>query len=230
MTAVDLRRGDVAAAIARQRLVVVLRRISPQAALLDLVDELADSGARVFEVTFDADTAAADVAAVRDRLGGRTDGPFLVGAGTILRPQQLEAARAASADFGVAPLLDPAVVAASVAAGLPFIPGAMTPTEIGAAWDAGATLVKLFPASAVGPSFVRELRGPMPHVGLVVTGGVDATNAGDFLAAGAVAVGIGSAIVRADPAARRAIVEGVRDGVAASGAPGAGHTAGMVLR
>lgn len=215
MTADDLRRGGVAAAIARHRLVVVLRRISPQAALLDLVDELADSGAKVFEVTFDADSAADDVAAVRARLAARADAPFLVGAGTIVSTAQLDAARGAGADFAVAPLLDPAVVGASVDAGLPFIPGAMTPTEIAGAWDAGATFVKLFPASAVGPAFVRELGGPMPHVGLIATGGVDGTNASDFLAAGAVAVGIGSAIVRTDPPARRAMVESVRSAAAA---------------
>jgi 2-dehydro-3-deoxyphosphogluconate aldolase/(4S)-4-hydroxy-2-oxoglutarate aldolase len=116
-------------------------------------------------------------------------------------------ARAAGADFAVAPALDLPLVRSSVAAGLPFVPGAFTPTEIAAAWAAGATFVKLFPASAVGPSFVRELRGPMPDVELIPTGGVDATNAAAFLASGAAAVGIGGAIVRAEAAARRALVE-----------------------
>ena len=74
---------------------------------------------------------------------------------------------------------------------------------------AGATFVKLFPASAVGPTFVRELRGPMPSIELIPTGGVDATNAAAFLEAGAVAVGVGGAITRADAAARRAIVAAV---------------------
>jgi 2-dehydro-3-deoxyphosphogluconate aldolase/(4S)-4-hydroxy-2-oxoglutarate aldolase len=82
----------------------------------------------------------------------------------------------------------------------------MSPTEIGTAWEAGATFVKLFPASAVGPAFVRELRGPLPEVELVPTGGVDGTNASAFLEAGAVAVGIGGAITRADPEVRRALV------------------------
>jgi 2-dehydro-3-deoxyphosphogluconate aldolase/(4S)-4-hydroxy-2-oxoglutarate aldolase len=85
----------------------------------------------------------------------------------------------------------------------------MTPTEIGGAWDAGATFVKVFPASAVGPAFVRELRGPLPEVELVPTGGVDGTNASAFLEAGAAAVGIGGAIMRADPEARRALVRGL---------------------
>ena len=206
MTAEQLRDGPVAAMIRDQRLVIVLRRVSPLSALLGLIDELADSGARIFEVTFDAPSAAEDVAAVRAHLAGRGDGPFLVGAGTVLRADQLAAAHGAGVDFAVAPVLDLDLVRAAVGGGLPFVPGALTPTEIAAAWSAGATFVKLFPASAVGPAFVRELRGPMPGVELIPTGGIDATNAESFLAAGAVAVGIGSAITRADPAARRALV------------------------
>jgi 2-dehydro-3-deoxyphosphogluconate aldolase / (4S)-4-hydroxy-2-oxoglutarate aldolase len=207
MTADALRHGPVADAIRRGRLIVVLRRVAPQAALLDLVRELADAGARAFEVTFDAPTAEADLAVVRESLAWRADGPFLVGAGTILRRNQLEAARRAGADFAVAPLLDVSLVDTAVSEGLPFIPGVFTPSEVHTAWTAGATFVKLFPASAVGPSFIRELRGPFPDVELVATGGVDATNAHLYLAAGAAAVGIGSALTKADPASRRALVE-----------------------
>jgi Entner-Doudoroff aldolase len=144
--------------------------------------------------------------AVRARLASRPGGSFLVGAGTVLSRHQLEAARRAHADFAVSPLLDPALVSTAVEEGLPFIPGALTPTEVATAWAAGATFVKLFPASAVGPAFVRELRGPIPDAQLIPTGGIDASNAPAFLDAGAVAVGIGGAITRADAATRRAIV------------------------
>lgn len=201
-----LRAGTVAAAIRRHRLIVVLRRVEPRDRLLDLADELAEAGAAVFEVTFDAPAAADDLAALRAHLAPRDDGPFLIGAGTLTRPDQLEAARRAGADFAVAPLFDRGLVEAALAADLPFVPGAFTPTEIAAAWAAGATFVKLFPASAVGPAFVRELRGPMPTIELIPTGGVDASNAAAFLDAGAVAVGIGGAFTRADPASRRALV------------------------
>jgi 2-dehydro-3-deoxyphosphogluconate aldolase/(4S)-4-hydroxy-2-oxoglutarate aldolase len=129
-----------------------------------------------------------------------------VGAGTVLSRDQLAAARRTGADFAVAPIVDPALVREATAAGMPFVPGALTPTEIATAWSAGATFVKLFPATAVGPAFVRELRGPMPDVELIPTGGVDAESARAFLDAGAAAVGIGSAIVRADGATRRRIV------------------------
>ena len=169
---------------------------------------LLDERLEAFEITLDSPPAVEDLAAVRTALSARGKG-ILVGAGTILRREQLAAALNAGADFGVAPLLDLAMVRAAIDAGLPFVPGAMTPTEIGGAWDAGATFVKLFPASAVGPAFVRELRGPLPEVELVPTGGVDGTNASAFLEAGAAAVGIGGAITRADPEARRALVRGL---------------------
>ncbi len=207
MTAADdLRSGPVAAAIRARRLIVVLRRVEPQARLLALVEEVADSGARILEITLDAPNGADDLAAVREHLRGRRDGPFLVGAGTLVRREQLDAALASGADFGVAPLLDPGLVRTALEAGLPFVPGGMTPTEIAAGWSAGATFVKLFPASAVGPAFVRELRGPMPDVEVIPTGGIDSANASAFLEAGAVAVGIGSALTRSDPAARRELV------------------------
>jgi 2-dehydro-3-deoxyphosphogluconate aldolase / (4S)-4-hydroxy-2-oxoglutarate aldolase len=196
-----IRQGRVAEEIRRRRLIVVLRRVEPQERLLELVEELADAGAGIFEITFDAPSAADDVAAVRERLAERN---LLVGAGTVL---SAETARlAAAADFIVSPVFDAALVSHVVDQGTPFIPGAFTPTEILAAWEAGATFVKLFPASAAGPQMVRELRGPLPQVELIPTGGVDTSNADAFLEAGAVAVGIGSALVRASAGERRDLV------------------------
>ena len=206
MNATDLRRGAVAERIREERLIVVLRRIEPQSALLELVDELADAGASIFEVTFDAPSAADDLIAVRDRMAGGG----LVGAGTVLTVESLTAAIAAGADFGVSPLHNFALVEAAVEAGLPFVPGAFTPTEMRSAWSAGATFVKLFPASAVGPQFVRELRGPLPEIELIATGGVDKGSAAAYLAAGAVAVGIGGVLVRASRKERRALLKSLR--------------------
>lgn len=203
MNPVELRRGSVAEAIRRHRLIVVLRRIEPYEALESLASELTEAGAAIFEVTFDAPSAADDLARLRTHLGGRAR----VGAGTILSIGQVEEAHQAGAEFGVAPVLDPEIVAAAIERGLPFIPGAFSPTEVAAAHAAGATFVKLFPASAAGPQFVRELRGPMPWAELIPTGGIDAGNAPAFLEAGAAAVGVGGAIVRADPIARRTMIE-----------------------
>jgi 2-dehydro-3-deoxyphosphogluconate aldolase / (4S)-4-hydroxy-2-oxoglutarate aldolase len=211
--AVDAARvGPVAEAIRDTRLVAVLRRVEPRERLLSLVEELVEDGVRVVEITMDAPSAGDDLAAVRDRLEGRG---VILGAGTLLRHAQLEEALAAGADFAVAPLLDHGMLDAALAAGLPFVPGAMTPTEVIAAWAGGATFVKVFPASAVGPAFVRELRGPLPEVQLVPTGGIDAVNAAAFLEAGAAAVGVGSALSGADRDARRALVRAI----AAAGTP-----------
>lgn len=207
--AADLRAGDVAAMIRRHRLVAVLRRIAPRDHLVALVDELADAGVRSLEITLDAPAGADDLRAVRERLAERSDGPFIVGAGTVTTASQLDAALAAGADFAIAPLLDVTLVTGAIDRGLPFIPGALTPSEIASAWNAGATFVKLFPASAVGPAFVRELRGPMPQVELIPTGGVDARTAKDYLSAGAAAVGIGSALTAAAVEQRRDLVRSV---------------------
>ncbi len=208
-----LRDGPTAAAIRRERLIVILRRVAPRSRLIDLVNGLVDAGASVFEVTFDGEDAPADLVAVREQIAGKHG---LVGAGTIRTAEQLDAAIAARADFGVSPVFDRAIVVATLDAGLPFVPGAATPTEADAAWRAGATFVKLFPGSSLGPSFVRELRGPLSEIETIVTGGVDASNAVAFLEAGAVAVGIGSAIVGAGATDRRALIASIAPAVAPS--------------
>jgi 2-dehydro-3-deoxyphosphogluconate aldolase/(4S)-4-hydroxy-2-oxoglutarate aldolase len=198
----DLRAGPVADAIRARRLVAVLRRIEPRTRLLELVDELIEDGIRVIEITLDGAEAADDLAAVIATAGARA----VVGAGTTRTDAHVRAAVRAGAAFGVAPVSDPAIVVLALGSGLPFVPGAATPTEADAAWRAGATFVKLFPGSSLGPSFVRELRGPLPEIETIVTGGVDASNAVAFLEAGAAAVGIGSALTRIDRAERRDLV------------------------
>ena len=192
----ELRRSPVAEAIRRHRVVAVLRRVAPRSALISLVDDLVDAGVRAFEITLDSPTGADDVRAVRAHIG-QGAGDLVIGAGTLTSDDRLDAALACGADFGVAPLFDGALTSRALSSGLPFIPGAMTPTEIVTAWETGATFVKLFPASAVGPAFVHEVRGPLPDIELIPTGGIDATNAAAFLQAGAAAVGIGGAITRA---------------------------------
>jgi 2-dehydro-3-deoxyphosphogluconate aldolase/(4S)-4-hydroxy-2-oxoglutarate aldolase len=210
----DLRSGAVAVAIREARLIAVLRRIEPRARLFALIDDLAAAGIRIFEITFDGIDAAGDLTAVRARLASRPGGgnsvDARVGAGTIRSLEQLRAALDAGAEFGVSPVLDQQILEAALAAGLPFTPGAYTPTEADRAWRAGATFVKLFPGSSLGPSHVRELRGPLPEIEIIVTGGVERANAAAFLAAGAVAVGVGSALGRMSADERIALVASVR--------------------
>lgn len=117
---------------------------------------------------------------------------MVVGAGTVLALEAARRAVDAGASFLVAPHVDPDVVAWAAGRGIPMFPGAATPTEVLAAWRAGAAAVKVFPASSLGAAFVRELRGPLPDIPLVPTGGIAAQNAADYIDAGAVAVGMGS--------------------------------------
>ena len=201
----DLRTGPVAELIRAQRLIAILRRVEPQDRLLGVIDELADAGVRVFEITFDSPTAAEDLAAVKRRL----DPGCVVGAGTLLTRDQLERAVAAGADFGVTPVLHFDLLATAVRIGLPFMVGGLTPTEMLEAWSSGATFVKLFPASTAGPQMIREIHGPLPEIEIIPTGGVTPENARSFLDAGAVAVGLGSALVRATRAERQALIESV---------------------
>jgi len=119
----------------------------------------------------------------------------LIGVGTVLDAETARAAILAGAEFVVAPSFDPRVIEMSHRYDKPVVPGCFTPTEIVNAWSAGADLVKLFPATAVGPQYIKDIRGPLPQVRIVPTGGVDLTNAGDFIKAGAVALAVGSAMV-----------------------------------
>ena len=140
--------------------------------------------------------AADDLAAVRERLRASDIGEPILGAGTVVTLDRLEAASRPAQEFIVAPTLDVEVVERSVERGIPVIP-APTRRPRSVAWRSGATFVKVFPASSLGPSHVRGC-GPLPEIELIATGGVDATNARQF-GAGCVAVGVGGALVKGPP-------------------------------
>jgi 2-dehydro-3-deoxyphosphogluconate aldolase/(4S)-4-hydroxy-2-oxoglutarate aldolase len=185
--------------IRRERLVAIVRK----ALDVDLrVAALAEAGVGVVEITLDDPAAAAAIERARGR------GDVSVIAGTVRRVDQVDLAVAAGAEAVVSPAFDRAVVERAAELGVPAIPGALTPTEVEAAWTAGAALVKLFPAGFGGPRYVRDLLAPLAGVPLLVTGGVDAENAASFLAAGAAAVGVGSALD--EPAEARRLVAALR--------------------
>jgi 2-dehydro-3-deoxyphosphogluconate aldolase/(4S)-4-hydroxy-2-oxoglutarate aldolase len=134
------------------------------------------------------------VDAIAEMAPSMPDG-FLLGAGTVLDADAAAHVIDAGARFVVSPVFRPAVIAECHRRGIPALPGCFTPTEILDAWDAGADLVKVFPATALGPTFVKDLHGPLPHVKLMPTGGVTIENAGEWIKAGAAAVGIGTALL-----------------------------------
>jgi 2-dehydro-3-deoxyphosphogluconate aldolase / (4S)-4-hydroxy-2-oxoglutarate aldolase len=160
---------------------------------VEVARALAQGGLRILEYTFSGENAADAIRLAREaRIPG-----VCIGAGTILTPADVEEAHAAGAEFVVTPSLSLAVIAACQQRGLPIVCGALSPTEIVSAMQAGADLVKLFPARLGGPQYLRDVLGPLPRARLVPTGGVSADNALSYLQAGAVAVAIGGSLVPA---------------------------------
>jgi 2-dehydro-3-deoxyphosphogluconate aldolase/(4S)-4-hydroxy-2-oxoglutarate aldolase len=178
---------DPIAAIERARLLAIIRADDPED---ELVEALLEGGVEVVELSLVSRGSLAAIERWRSRF------PELVlGAGTVLDEDACDRAIDAGAAFLISPGFEPAVSARARAAGVPYIPGALTPTEIRACLADGSPLVKLFPAVALGPGYLRQLLGPFPELRLLPTGGVDASNAKAFLAAGAAAVAVGSSIV-----------------------------------
>jgi 2-dehydro-3-deoxyphosphogluconate aldolase / (4S)-4-hydroxy-2-oxoglutarate aldolase len=172
---------DAVERIRSERLVAVLRRVTEPDRV---VEALVGAGLGVVEVTLDDASAPATI----ERL--RRQGDVSVLAGTVRSAEDVDTAAAAGAEACVAPAFSGAVLARCRELGLPAIPGALTPTEVEAAWRAGAALVKLFPARAHGPGYVADLLKPLAGVPLLCTGGVTVENAAEYLDAGAAAVGI----------------------------------------
>jgi 2-dehydro-3-deoxyphosphogluconate aldolase / (4S)-4-hydroxy-2-oxoglutarate aldolase len=170
---------------------VAIVRLESAARLRPVVDALIEGGIRAVEVTMTTKGALEALAQCSAALGDTA----LLGAGTVLDTETARLAVTAGARFVVGPTLCPGVVRLCRRYDVVSIPGAYTPNEIVSAWEAGADFVKVFPAGSLGPGYLRELRGPLPHVRLLATGGVTLDNAAAFLAAGAVAVGVGGALV-----------------------------------
>jgi len=183
-----MERPAIPAPILEGRVIAIGRGLPPDR-LVPIAEGLAGGGVRAFEITLDSPNALVAI----ERLTAHFDpDELIVGAGTVMTVDAARAAIDAGARFIVMPHTDVALIETALDLGIPAFPGAFTPTEVLLAWRAGAAAVKLFPASAVGPSFVRELRGPLPEVPLIPTGGVTVETAPAFIAAGAVAIGIGS--------------------------------------
>jgi 2-dehydro-3-deoxyphosphogluconate aldolase/(4S)-4-hydroxy-2-oxoglutarate aldolase len=179
--------------------IVAVVRSPDSRQLVDVVGALADGGVTVVEITFSVPNALDVLKQVRQALGDRV----LLGAGTILDAETGRAALLAGAEYLVSPTLKLDVIRLCRRYDKLVMPGAFTPTEILAAWEAGADIVKVFPAEVVGPAFFKAMRGPLPQIRMMPTGGVDLTTAVSFLQAGACCLGIGSQLV--EP---RAIAEG----------------------
>jgi Entner-Doudoroff aldolase len=183
------------ALLQQHRLLAILRGdLNDKASSIARV--LFEAGFRVLEISTVSPAWAENILAITQAFGDR----LAVGAGTILNGDQVRRAADAGATFVVSPNTNPTIIAATCKSDMASFPGALTPTEIHLAIDSGADAVKLFPAAAVGPSYVRALRGPLPSLRLIPTGGIHTGNLRDYFEHGAWAVGIGSELVRGDEA------------------------------
>jgi 2-dehydro-3-deoxyphosphogluconate aldolase/(4S)-4-hydroxy-2-oxoglutarate aldolase len=184
--------GAVARAIEALGVVAVIR-LKDASQVRAVVDALAAGGVRALEVTM---TVPRAVEIIRELAPALPEG-FLFGAGTVIDADTAHAVIDAGATFVVGPVFRPDVVAACRARNVAAIPGCFSPTEILTAHEAGAEIVKVFPATMLGPQFIKDVRAPLPQLKLMPTGGVTLDNAGEWIRAGAVAVGVGSALVDA---------------------------------
>ena len=171
--------------------VVAVIRLDDAAALRETCDALAEGGVRALEVTMTVPGAVGLI----ERLSASMPPGFAIGAGTVLDAETARRVIEAGARFVVSPVFRPAIVEVARLHDVAVMPGCFTPTEILAAWDAGADIVKVFPATVLGPGFFKDMRGPLPQVRLMPTGGVTRENAGDWIRAGAAAIGVGTALV-----------------------------------
>lgn len=159
--------------------------------LVDVAESLLAGGVEVMEVTFTVPRAIRVLEKVADRIGSR----ILLGAGTVLDTETCRAALLAGAEFIVSPTVNVEVIELCQRYSKVVMPGALTPTEVVTAWQAGADIVKIFPSEITGPKYLKALHGPLPHVRLMPTGGVNLDTAAEFLRCGACALGIGSSLV-----------------------------------
>lgn len=172
--------------------IIAVIRADSSEQLVDVCKALADGGVEAAEITMTTPGALEAIAAARKALGDRC----IIGVGSVLDPETARLAILAGAQFVFAPTLNLGVIEMAHRYDKAVVPGALTPTEIMAAWQAGADMVKVFPANHFGPKYFRDLLAPMPQLKLTPTGGVDLETAADWLNAGAACLGVGTSLVK----------------------------------
>jgi 2-dehydro-3-deoxyphosphogluconate aldolase/(4S)-4-hydroxy-2-oxoglutarate aldolase len=188
---------DILNRLVQEKLVAVVRLDSGDQ-LIKVAEALKAGGISVIEFTVPTPNSLEMIKQASSHFGDEV----LMGAGTVLDPETARAAILSGAQFIVTPALNPKTIEICRRYGKPIIPGALTPTEILTAWEAGADMVKVFPADTMGPGYIKAVLAPLPQIRLVPTGGVSAENAAEYLKAGAVALGVGGKLVSKEAVAR----------------------------
>lgn len=189
-------KNEILASIKENKIIVIIRKVKKEL-LLPLAHALYDGGIRLLEVTYCGDGTFSDEETAENiaMLSAHMKGKMHVGAGTVLTEKQVEMTRAAGGGFIISPDVSPEVIRKTNELGLVSMPGAMTPTEIVAAYRAGADFVKVFPAGRLGPAYIKDVSAPLSHIPLLAVGGIDEDNLADYFAVGVEGIGVGSAIV-----------------------------------
>ncbi len=201
---------DLLEAVKKHRIITAVRGI-PEDRMTETARALYNGGIRMLEITFNqsdpdhCSKTAAVIRAVKNQLGDQ----MMIGAGTVMSTADVKAAYEAGAEYLLSPNLDLAVLRCANELGLPMIPGAMTPSEVAAAYNSGAALVKLFPCDILGLGYIKALRAPVSHIPLLAMGGVNVNNLKDYLSL-VEGVGVGSAIVN-----KELILKGDYEGLSA---------------
>ncbi|WP_077214955.1 bifunctional 4-hydroxy-2-oxoglutarate aldolase/2-dehydro-3-deoxy-phosphogluconate aldolase [Bacillus dakarensis] len=173
--------------------VAVVRRVDEDK-VLNVIEALIEGGVIGIELTLDSPNPFQTITEAKKKFGSEA----IIGAGTVLDAESTVAAISAGAEFIVAPTLKEETIRAAKRHGKIVIPGAFTPTEILQAHEWGADAVKVFPSSVLGPKFIKDVRGPLGHIQMMTTGGIDLHNIGDFIQAGVAAVGVGGSLLNKD--------------------------------
>ncbi|MEB6201847.1 bifunctional 4-hydroxy-2-oxoglutarate aldolase/2-dehydro-3-deoxy-phosphogluconate aldolase [Mammaliicoccus fleurettii] len=181
---------DTLKIIKETKLIAILRNADPNN-ILPIVKTLYKAGVRAIEVTMNSPKALESIELIANEMKGKV----VVGAGTVLDAESARLAILSGATFILSPTVNKDTIRMSKKYGAVSIPGALTPTEILEAYEYGGDIIKVFPTTAMGPEYIKDLQGPLPHIPLLPTGGVDLNNVEDFIKAGAVGVGLGSALV-----------------------------------
>lgn len=181
---------DTLKIIKETKLIAILRNADPNN-ILPIVKTLYKAGVRAIEVTMNSSKALESIELIANEMKGKV----VVGAGTVLDAESARLAILSGATFILSPTVNKDTIRMSKKYGAVSIPGALTPTEILEAYEYGGDIIKVFPTTTMGPEYIKDLQGPLPHIPLLPTGGVGLNNVEDFIKAGAVGVGLGSALV-----------------------------------
>ncbi|OFV63042.1 bifunctional 4-hydroxy-2-oxoglutarate aldolase/2-dehydro-3-deoxy-phosphogluconate aldolase [Mammaliicoccus sciuri] len=193
---------DTLQTIQETKLIAILRNAKPND-ILPIVETLYKADIRAIEVTMNSPKALESIELISNEMKGKV----VVGAGTVLDAESARLAILSGATFILSPTVDKETIRMSKKYGAVSIPGAMTPTEILEAYEYGGDIIKVFPTTSLGPEYIKDLQGPLPHIPLLPTGGVSIDNVTDFIKAGAVGVGLGSALVNTKVETNKAYFE-----------------------